>query len=574
MKNDTSNLFFIGNYKKVISGYQKAKTKVFDPYVLGAFSFSGQIDEAELHFAKFKKHLSPSDLAKVYFFLVIGWTRHSQYDKAKQYLYLLFKLRRQVKTSEDRFFLFQSFGFYRHLGCRFNKSHLWSKLSQKYSFNAEFLWGQILAYDLLGHSQAQTGVIQQGLKNLAQAQNLANLLKLYQTARTLEISILCYRGQFGLDPQNIITRLEKSLRLSKIQDSYSKSNLILELCRQYTLRGQLKKAAHLLFKSQEQILAVGHRRQKALYFLRHAYLNYYWHKEQESLRLLAEAEKQLDLNLDLSILAQIIELQLQIQPNNKVIQQDLKKLHEQIGHADNNPEDHLGQLLKSALNFENEKSLDLIHEILDSECFILLRNLKAVQYNRCLVMDLLPGSLTFIDQEEIVHINECLTLTLKKALTLLSEGEVSKENFIEKLWGYNYDPLRHDASVYALINRLKKMFAQKKNWIELSPNAYHLKPSTQVVVYTPTVIQPVSTIQNILPQIETYQTSQLNLRQLKALHYLKEHDSLSVKLYSKLFAVTALTANRDLTGLWQNKYIERIGRGRATVYVTNIITSA
>ncbi len=568
MNNDTANLFFSGNYKKIISSYQKTKTKIFDPYVLGAFSFSGQINEAELYFAKFKKNLTPSDLAKVYFFLSVGWTRHSQYDKAKQYLYLLFNLRRKVKTSEDRFFLFQSFGFYRHLGCRFNKSLLWSKLSQKHSFNAEFLWGQILAYDLLGHSQAQTGFIQQGLKNLTQAQNLASLLKLSQTARTLEISILCYRGQFGLDPQNIIIRLEKSLRLSKTQDSYSKSNLLLELCRQYTLRGQLKKAAHLLFKSQEQILAVGQRRQKALYFLRQAHLNYYWRKEQESLRLLTEAERQLDINLDLSILAQIKELQLLLEPNNKVIHQQVKKLHERIGHTENNSEDHLGQLLKEAKNFKNEKSLDLVHKILDSECFILLRDLKSSQYNRCLLMDLLPGSLTFIDQDEIVHINECLTLTLKKALTLLSEGEVSKETFIEKLWGYSYDPLRHDASVYALINRLKKMFAQKKYWIESSPNGYHLKPSTQVVVHAPTVIQPVSKIQNILPQIKTHLTAQFNLRQLKALHYLKENESLSVKLYSKLFAVTAITANRDLTVLYQKNYIQRIGRGRATVYVT------
>lgn len=570
MNIDTANLFFTGNYKKVISSYQKAKTKLFDPYVLGAFSFSGQINEAELYFAKFKKNLTPSDLAKVYFFLVIGWTRHSQYDKAKQYLYLLFNLRRKIKTSEDRFFLFQSFGFYRHLGCRFNKSLLWSKLSQKHSFNAEFLWGQILAYDLLGHSQVQTSFIQQGLKNLAQAQNLASLLKLSQTARTLEISILCYRGQFGLDPQNISARLEKSLRLSKTQDSYSKSNLILELCRQYTLRGQLKKSSQLLLKSQEQILAVGHRRQKALYFLRQAHLNYYWRKEQESLRLLTEAERQLDLNLDLSILAQIKELQSLMQPNNKVIQQEIKKLHEQIGHTENNPEDHLGQLLKESKNFKNEKSLDLVHKILDSECFILLHDLKASQYSRCLVMDLLPGSLTFIDQEEIVHINECLTLTLKKALTLLSEGEVSKENFIEKLWGYNYDPLRHDASVYALINRLKKMFAQKKDWIELSSNAYHLKPATEVVMYAAAIAQPVSSIQNILPQTATDLAAQLNLRQLKALHYLNENESLSVKLYSKIFAVTAITANRDLTSLWQNNYIQRIGRGRATVYVTKV----
>lgn len=570
MHNDSANLFFTGNYKKVISSYQKAKTKIFDPYVLGAFSFSGQINEAELYFAKFKKNLTPSDLAKVYFFLVIGWTRHSQYDKAKQYLYLLFNLRRKIKTPEDRFFLFQSFGFYRHLGCRFNKSLLWSKLSQKHSFNAEFLWGQILAYDLLGHSQVQTSFIQQGLKNLAQAQNLASLLKLSQTARTLEISILCYRGQFGLDPQNIASRLEKSLRLSKTQDSYSKSNLILELCRQYTLRGQLKKASQLLLKSQEQILAVGHRRQKALYFLRQAHLNYYWRKEQESLRLLTEAERQLDLNLDLSILAQIKELQSQMQPNNKAIQQEIKKLHEQIGHTENNPEDHLGQLLKEAKNFKNEKSLDLVHKILDSECFILLHDLKASQYSRCLVMDLLPGSLTFIDQEEIVHINECLTLTLKKALTLLSEGEVSKENFIEKLWGYKYDPLRHDASVYALINRLKKMFAQKKDWIELSSNAYHLKPATEVVMYAAAIPQPVSSIQNILPQTATDLAAQLNLRQLKALHYLNENESLSVKLYSKIFAVTAITANRDLTSLWQNNYIQRIGRGRATVYVTKV----
>ena len=567
MINETSDLFFSGNYKKVILSYQKAKTKNFDPYVLGSFSFAGQINEAELYFAKFKKGLTPTDLAKIYFFLVIGWTRHSQYEKAQQYLYLLFQLRRKLKTPEDRFFLFQSFGFYRHLGCRFNKSLLWSRLSQKHSFNAEFIWGQILAYDLLGHSQVQTSFIQQGLKNLSQAQSLSSGLKLTQLARTLEISNLCYRGQFGLDPQNIIQRLEKTLRLTKTQDTYSKSNLTLELCRQYTLRGQLKKASVILLKSQEQIMAVGHRRQKALYFLRLAYLNYYWNKENEVLRLLAEGERQLDLRLDLSLLAQLKELHLLVQPENIKIKTELKILHDQIGQDLNNPEDHLSQLLKIASEVKLEKNLDIIHKILDSQVYILLYNLKSTYHARALVMDLLPGSLTFIDQDEIVHTNECLTPTLKKALSLLAEGEVSKEDFIEKLWQYKYEPLRHDATVYALINRLKKLFAIKKDWIQLSPNAYHLKPSTQVVqAKTELTAQPATTAKFIA---ET--KTNLNLRQLKALHYLKENESLSVKSYQHLFTVTAITANRDLTGLWQNNYIQRIGRGRATVYVTKAL---
>lgn len=566
MKSDAANLFFSGEYKKVISNYQKAKTKSFNPYILGSFSFLGQINEAELYYTKFKKDLSPSDLAKVYFFLVTGWTRHSQYEKAKEYLYLLFKLRRTLKSAEDRFFLFQSFGFYRHLGCRFNKSLLWSKLSQKHSFNAEFIWGQILAYDLLGHSQVQTSFIQQGLKNLSQAQSLASLLKLSQITRTLEISILCYRGQFGLDPQNIISRLEKILRNTKTQDSYSKSNLILELSRQYTLRGQLKKAATILIRSQDQILAVGHRRQKALYFLRQAALHFYRHKEQEALRLLSEAERQLDLNLDLAILAQIKELHTSIQPQNKAVNTQLKKLREQIGYSDDNPEDHLGHLLKEAKNLKNEKSLDLIHKILDSECLILVRELKPQHCSRGLILELLPDSLTFIDQDEILHANECLTPTLKKALLLLAEGEVSKEKFIETLWAYKYDPLRHDSTVYALINRLKKIFALKRDWLETSSHAYHLKPGTQLIVYSPTIKPTVLENQPIQFQTE----SNLNLRQLKALHYLKQNESLSVKKYQELFLVTAITANRDLTNLWQKKYIQRIGRGRATVYLTQL----
>lgn len=559
----TSELFFSGNYKKIILSYQKAKTKTFDPYILGSFSFSGQINEAELYFAKFKKGLSSSELAKIYFFLCVGWTRHSQYEKAKEYLYLLFNLRRKLKSSEDRFFLFQSFGFYRHLGCRFNKSLLWSRLAQKHSFNAEFIWGQILAYDLLGHSQVQTSFIQQGLKNLSQAQTLASVLKLSQISRTLEISILCYRGQFGLEPKTIVQRLEKTLRLTKTQDTYSKSNLTLELCRQYTLRGQLKKASIVLLKSQEQILAAGHRRQKALYFLRMAYLNFYWNKESEALSQLAEGERQLDLNLDLSLLALLKELQLLIQPENKKVKAELKTLREQIGQDLNNPEDHLAQLLKQAAEVKLEKSLDIIHKILDSQVYILLYNLKATYYARALVMDLLPGSLTFIDQDEIIHTDECLTPTFKKALTLLSTGEASKEDFIEKLWQYKYEPLRHDATVYALINRLKKIFGVKKDWLQLSPNAYHLKPSTQVIQAETEVTAPAVIPNQIINSLQT----NLNLRQLKALHYLKDNEALSVKTYQQLFAVTAITANRDLTYLWQNSYLQRIGRGRATVYV-------
>jgi hypothetical protein len=241
--------------------------------------------------------------------------------------------------------------------------------------------------------------------------------------------------------------------------------------------------------------------------------------------------------------------------------------------------DSTDHLFLDDLNFNSE---DLIHNfhlslqshenalnlIIQSGYFSTL--IDYLQINRgkgFLYVDHGKNLIITYSESKIQVIQNQLTPTDLKLLICLLNGFTSKEEICLKVWGYPFDPVRHEAMIYSAIRSLRKNLRESSHWIETRDEGYffsevrNFKIINSIKKTSQKMIEP-----EIEKQDLTY-LSHLNLRQIKALEFLSKHESLDVKSYQELFKVTEVTASRDLRDLKSKKFVLSIGKARATKYV-------
>src|SRR5690606_820112 len=114
----------------------------------------------------------------------------------------------------------------------------------------------------------------------------------------------------------------------------------------------------------------------------------------------------------------------------------------------------------------------------------------------------------------------------------------------EKVWGYQYDPLRHDSLVYTNIARLRKILGQYKEWIVSDENIYYF--STEIQIFVDEFVTPKLEKKN--QEELSFSEVEFNHRQLETLKKFK-NKPLSVSDYGEQWSVTRMTALRDLKTL-------------------------
>ena len=165
-----------------------------------------------------------------------------------------------------------------------------------------------------------------------------------------------------------------------------------------------------------------------------------------------------------------------------------------------------------------------------------------------------------------------------------------KQHLIEKVWGYNYDPLRHDSLVYTALTRLRVALEPMNHWIINDDTNYQLLPDVEIqFIQTAPQALSASTLTSSRtftalgashaasppPSLQSLTSSSaptlpllemdLNLRQIQFLN-LKDSVAVNVEAYAKHWKVTKMTALRDLKKLCDLGYLKRLGKGRATEY--------
>jgi hypothetical protein len=577
---DLEILFLEGRYAEVLAqtvDSGRAWNKSHTPWVIGALSFTGRIDEARTLATKNQGDLKRSELIQTRFFLALGLIRISAYAEARHELALNTQTLRHKLNDRETFFIYQGLAFYRYFCGRLELALSSSLKALEAATKADFIYGKILAADIRGHVLIQTENVDEGLKYLSEALKLAKTHNNQALANATEISILSYEAQYGIESKKIIEKLKRKLKKLHSDDTYSKATLLLELARQLILRASPRDVAPLLDEASRLIYTFKNRRQEALLNIRWASLTFMQDEPYRALSFAQSALRSLDLNVDKNLELMALGMQLKIVKSLNLPEREIElineierksrhtsgQIHRRILHRLNPerfaPTQSKGDRIGSLMDRLNPSALE---KVIESELYSLIPTVLGLKSSgRQLIFDAHPDSVIVIDHGQIT-IADNLTPLMRKVLEALVINRGAKHELIQDIWGYQYNPLRHDPLIYTNIVALRKALSVNASWLETTESGYRLMGGVKLVSLAPQ--------KPIILQTESVISTQklgLNHRQLKFIRGLKSGEFVHVKNYQKQFKVSEITACRDLAMLSQQGYVLRVGRARATRYV-------
>lgn len=560
-------LLLQGRYQELLNARPEKPTAEFIPLVLGALSFTGRMDEALALFVLHEKRLHREQKITATFFLALGLIRTSEYAHARKLIAQNLLALRKNPSARERFYIHQGLAFYRYFCGRWDTGLRVATKAFEAAVEDGFAYGKILASDLRGHLLVQVHNVDEGIKFLADAATMAHKLGNTAVADAAEISILTYEAQYGLRAKTIVQKLKAKLKSRSDSDTYSRASLLLELSRQLMLRGQLLEVRPYLDEASRLIYMFKNRRQEAILNLRWAYLSLISGEPYRALSFTQAAERCLDLQVDRSLELAALGLQFKIvkQLNIHERVESLKRelqsksqlfggmvhrriLHRQTPQVLSGKGDRLGDMID-----KNDSE-----EIINSGLLIFLYESKQVPWDKKTFWpDLIPGVSVVFDHGRI-HTVAGLTPLMRKTITALLQNQGSKAELIQQVWGYDYDPQRHDSLIYNTVTNLRKVLGPSAHWIETTEEGYRMASGIQLRT---DLVRP----QRAMVPTVSLQTG-LNHRQLTFLKRVKPGEFIHVRSYQKLFHVAEITACRDLASLHREGYVLRVGRARATRY--------
>jgi DNA-binding winged helix-turn-helix (wHTH) protein len=579
------NTFYQGKYSEVIEALGPNPVALNDSSFelktflqIGSLVFLGSFPEGRSLFENALAKKTPSEyfLIRSRFYLGIGAVRISDYSAAIEYFALnLWHLRKMKKqgspqTENLTFYALQGAAFFRFFRGQFLQTCSLAQNAYSAAFKSQFKYGQVLALDLLGHSQCQTGSIRRGLYELEKGLSLAQTIGNGGIMTAITVSIVKYRAQFGLDIKNTISDLNQAILSLEPQDTYSRAELVLELIRQLMLRGKGSEAQRCLESASPLIHKHQNKRQSAVFNLRCAELLLGRGDAHTALALANSLKNNLNPRIDNRLWQKVNELITKICDHleNKVV-----RIYEN-SNTSNFGESPLEDILKITsisdfADFEKIKELELWG--------ILPALLEIPNGTRGIYLGPKKNEMLIMNGYDIRLVQSGLTSPIIKLLiALIGASYKSKEVLIEHIWNYKYNPQIHDNLLHATIGKLRKVLGPNAQWVEWTAEGYRLAENIRIITPTPleqntATVKPrnlfsteVATESSPTSVLENKMT--LNIRQLKFINSLKNKDFIGVKQYAKQFKVCTMTACRDLSDLHKTGRVIRIGKGRATVY--------
>jgi len=581
------SLFYAGNYEAVLSRTRDAKQPRLVapeiPFVIGALTFLGRLDEATLLFERFRNKLSRQHECVARFFLGIALCRNSHYEKARAHFVANLTIARRYTNPIVRTFAHQGAGFFRFFSGRFANSLRCGRAAFTHAAHADYEYGMFLSTDLMGHSLIQTGEVSLGMKKLKEALRYSRRLGDGETDEGVRISLACYEAEYRDSPEESLKILRKLQQELAPQDTYSQSSLLLEMGRQLSLSGRHRQSQTVLNQACRLIYSSGHRRQGVMLNLRYAYNLFLVGEFHPALNLVRSAGRELDARVDRALALQVLGLELRLQRAlgmNEEAQETIEKLrrltlYTGVGIArrmlrrqgadfsDAHPgEDPLGDLLDRAAKGGDEA----IGAILSSGYLGLLYHVLPLRAGESfLYFDLVPDSLLISDRGNLEFCPRGLTQIIKRLIKELFAGECSKEQLIQRVWGYKYDRLRHDSLIYPAISRLRHLLGEQGVWIEVTEGGYRLRTGVNVYSYRRLELAR-SQEEKIEAAHQPEFAELLNYRQIGILRQFDKREFIDVEMCRRLFNVSKITASRDLSALYKERLVRRHGKGRATRY--------
>ncbi|MBT7608355.1 MAG: DeoR family transcriptional regulator [Bacteriovoracaceae bacterium] len=577
--------FYKGNHIELLERtYDSPKALTPRPLIssiAGSLAFTGRLEEAEILSNRFKEDLEDHAMIEISFYLAIGYSRVSDYKKVRSYLSK--NLRKSRNNCSDRalFYIYQGLGFYRFFCGQLERALMYSKLAYEHATKDHFQYGRVLSSDLYGHSYIKIGEIHKGIKYLKQAKKLSLTIGAGGVSEAIDISLAIYDARYSYKSQKILNKLKKLILKSSEKDSYSLSQLYLEISKVYILKGNISAAKVSLNKACQIIYSSKNYRHEIEYNIRYGYIYYLEGEYHQALNLLGNARRNIDFEVDklleLPLLGMEIKVLLALGLDSSVKEKKekllfltsftgelinkriLKRKGYQFDIFIKHGEDRIGDIIDS---LSVDKSEGIKH-ILESGYYGLFKNiLKTKPKYISIFLDIYPGSIIIEKNGTIDYIPSGLTKTFRRLIKFLSSGARTKKEIITEVWNYAYDPIMHDSLIYTNILRLKRLLGNYDKIIEITDSTYSFANNIKVEFSSKNIEVKAAPIK----KQESQNYNDLNYRQLQILEYLTENKFLDVRSCKKLYQVSIITASRDLSELTKLFFISRVGKGRSTKY--------
>ena len=583
IKFDAKSAFELGRHREVLerTKWASASSPASAAYIASLASV-GQTDDAKVLFEERMEKLKPADRARARFTLALAYTRLSRFKLARK---LLLENRDDPKC-KDLPDVFQGIGIYYYYTGRFQKSASFAKRAMKSSLARQDDYIHALATDLYGHALVQTGHRSAGIRLLEQARTKS---KTTGASDPFSTERLIYEAEAGLRPESIVTELQTVLEAGPAETFYTRANLTLELARQLTLRGSWQEARQLLDREAPSIYSFQNRRQEALLQLRLAEIAYRQNDAPSATHFLQAARRCLKKVVDNAFEIRILGLEQKVErrllgrePNEQSSARmlALSKICEGAmsarilarttsGPAPESPhgEDPLGDLL----DLVSKSPRQGLRELLSKGYLGLWPEAKKLATTDSQLVILENQRWLTIDRGGVKMAAAALSPTSKKILRVLALGKTDKEGLIKSVWGYEYDPLRHDATIYAALAALRKALGPASSWIQTLDDGWKL--TAHLVDESPTSDSgevenaQISKLNVTTKTIFAAELRDLNWRQIKVVEDLETKSVWTPGSYRESFAVSTMTAWRDLDDLVQKRYLIKTGAGRGTAYL-------
>jgi hypothetical protein len=586
-------LFYQGQYKRILAESVDSPEGRFAPcdlpFVIGALTFRGRLHEAEHLYKLHKASLGDGDHFVTRFFLGVGYCRLSSYARARSLFGENLRSVRRATDPRARFYAWQGIGFYRLFCGRHRSGLAAAQRALEAALEANFLYGKALAADLMGHHQVLPGQVSAALDSFRDAIRYAGLLGDGGLLQAITVSAAIHSAQYGLSPRADLDELRRLCGSIASEDNYSKSRLLLEIGRQLTLRGDTDDARAALNEACQLIYSSKNRRYGILLNLRYAYLMHLAGEPHQALNLVRNAAKELDAEVDRAVAVEVLGLERKIRGSlgmadpGSELDERVERLTAETGRVlsrrilareaatppplDRFGDDPLGDLLDLARLGDH----DAAQAIVDRGLFGLLVHLIPGAVGvRMLYFDLIPGSLVVVDRGHVRFHQTGFSSVIRAIAKTLANGEATKQDLIETVWGYRYQSLKHDALIYRNVSRFRALLGRAGHWLEVTESGYRLAGGVEVRFHVPTVVSAQAARSETVPASQPVEG--VNFRQLKVLEHLKQTEFVDVHVVTELFQVSEITARRDLARLYELKLVNRLGKGRATRYSLGAMT--
>lgn len=575
-QNDPRAAFERGEFREILQGHPSSTR---DSATVGAIICSlasvGRWDEANAMARQRALELEPRDRARVRFVLAVEATRTSRFSTAARWL----RENREDIQTKDFSEVRQGIAFHFYYRGVFDRAASWARRALKRSLREGNSYIRLLALELLAHSLVQTGQRQVGLRLLRESASQARGRESFELAEAIDSAVLRYEAEAGFRPQEILQELRDKIEKGAFEDIYSLSNLVLELARQLTLRGRWGEAKRLLDRESPRIYGFEERRLETVLQLRLAEIADRQGDEPALVHFLRSARRCLGRVADRHYELRILGLEAKwerdyrggLSENVRARLAELSaahpsRLNEQIlfreGLAQEPEtvpgEDPLFDLLR-LLPSDRPRALSRLLE----EGYLGLWPREAglpAGAEALVVLD--DGRVLSVSREGVNLSSEAWPNLPLRLLRRLSRGGADKQQLLEDVWGYRYDPIRHDSLIYSGLATLRRYLGEASVWIENRDEGWALRAG---IVWRDegrrrTDDAPMSVT-------APAEDEDLNLRQIRALRELAKREAWDVRSYRADFEVSTMTAWRDLEGLRLKGVLRRVGHGRATRYI-------